>query len=100
MSNDEKKRLTIEDPVPREVLAEFQEIREAQLRLAEQNMFLDREKVRLLAANNKLDQQQQRLFETILVDRGIAPGTPVELDAGSGKLTLKGEGLQKAEPKA
>jgi hypothetical protein len=95
----DEKQLTVENPVSREVLAEFQGIRDAQIKLAEQNLLLDREKVRILAASNKLDQQHKRLFETILVDRGLAPDTPVELDASTGKLTLTAQAEQSVQVK-
>jgi hypothetical protein len=94
----EKKRLTLEDPVPKEVLAEFQGIREAHLELADRNLMLDREKVRVLAAANKLDLQEKRLFEAILVDRGLSPDTLVELDAHTGKLTLRKSADAKPAP--
>ena len=95
----DEQQLTVENPVSREVLAEFQGIRDAQIKLAEQNLLLDREKVRILAASNKLDQQHKRLFETILVDRGLAPDTPVELDASTGKLTLTAQAEQSVQVK-
>lgn len=84
----EKPRLTVDDPVPTETLKQFGQLEAANMQLSLRLMSLEKEKVLLLASSKRVDEQHQRLFESVLVERGIAPGTPADIDAKSGKVTL------------
>ncbi len=87
-TNGEAKRLTTEDPVSPETLAAFQQILGARQNIAMELMALEQLKIQLLAGNKKLQEQHDRLFQAILVERGLAPQTPAELDAKTGKITV------------
>lgn len=88
-TNGEAKRLTLDDPVAPEVLQGFRQIGEAQQNIALELVMLEERKIQLLAANKKLREQHDRLFQTILIERGLEPQTPVELDGQTRKLILK-----------
>lgn len=84
-----EKQLTLEDPVPNETVQAFRQIQSAQVDLALELMRLEQRKVQLLAASKKLGDQHDRLFQSILVERGQHPQTPAELDAKTGRILLK-----------
>lgn len=85
---DEKPRLTLNDPVPDETIKKFEELAEARAAVAEQMLQLEQEKILLLATARQVDQQHRRLFQEVLTERGMAPGTKVDIDVKTGKLTL------------
>ena len=85
----EKPRLTLDDPVPAETLKQFEQLETANVQLSLRLMMLEKEKVLLLASSKRIDEQHQRLFESVLVERGIAPGTPADIDVKTGKLSIK-----------
>lgn len=86
--NGEAKQLTIEDPVPKDMVQRFHQIRAAQADCGLELLALEERKIQLLAANKKLREQHDRLFQGLLVERGLSPQTSVELDAETGKLIL------------
>lgn len=88
-SNGAMKRLTLEDPVPPETFAALQQIQDAQVNIAMEMLHIEKRKVQLLAADKKLTDQNSRLFQAILVERGLPPTTVVELDARTGKVLVK-----------
>ncbi len=85
---DDPKKLTIEDPVKREVLDQLDGLQEAMVQLGQQMLLLEEEKIRILASSRRVREQRQRIFENISVERGITPGTPVQIDASTGKLQI------------
>ncbi len=92
MSNqDEKQALTPNDPVDTETLEQFRRLQEARQRFADNLLSLEQEKIQLLAAVKKIDDQRNRLFETCSIERGIPPQTRIEIDARSGKITILDE---------
>lgn len=82
----EPKRLTIDDPIDADTLAKFAELEANRMRLGGQVLDLKSEEVRLMVAARRIDEERQRLFEKILVDRGLHPSTPVEIDAATGQI--------------
>ena len=90
-SNGQAPRMTTEDPVSMEQLNRLRLLQESRLDLADRFLTLEQEKVRLLAASRRIDEEKQRVFEGILVERGLAPDATVEIDAGTGKLKLLAE---------
>ncbi len=88
MSDQNERRLTINDPVPGDVIQQFRQIREAQSDIGLNLLALERQKIALLAGAKKLDEQHSRMFQALLVERGVEPTTPAELDATTGKLVL------------
>lgn len=83
---EEAKKLTVEDPVEPEVLKKLAELRDSRLRIGDQVLDLEGEKVRLLVAVRQIDAEKQRAFEKILMERGLPPTFPVEIDGQTGKI--------------
>lgn len=87
--NGEAQRLTLDDPVAPETIVALRQIQEAQANIGLEMVALEERKIQLLAGNKKLREQHERLFQSILVERGQHPTTPAELDAKTGKISLK-----------
>jgi hypothetical protein len=97
MSDDKPRRLGLNDPVPPPILAQFEELAQARTRFSNSLMNLEQEKIRILAATRRIDDQRDRLFEQVLVERGLAPNTPVEIDR-AGKIHLTESSQQAPAP--
>jgi len=82
------KRLTPEDPVEREILEQLRELHESRQHIADNLLDLEQSKIQLLASAKRLDDQRSRIFQAILVDRGLPPSLPAEIDARTGKLVM------------
>lgn len=83
---DDKK--TVQTPVEPEVLQMFGQLSAHKAQLCEQYVDLENEKIRLQIAIRGLDQEKQRLFEKVLLDRGLSATTPVEIDPDTGLIEL------------
>lgn len=83
-----EKKLTLEDPMSAETLKKLEQLSSTKLQLCERYVELEDEKVRCLVGIRQLDQEKQRVFEKELMDRGLAPNTPVEVNAKTGKIAL------------
>lgn len=88
-TNGTERRLTINDPVSQETVQQLRQIQAAQADLGLELLRLEQRRIQVLAVAKKLDEQHQRVFQGVLVERGLDPTTPVELDGTSGKITLK-----------
>lgn len=86
MSTENK--LTVADPISQETLSKFQQLAQSRAQLSEQYVDLDNEKIRLQIAIRQIDQEKQRLFESVLVERGLTPTTPVEIDSQTGLINV------------
>lgn len=84
---DTTRKLNISDPVEPETLAKFGELQAARLQAAERLLDLEQERIRTLRAASNIDNERQRLFEALLISRGLAPNAPVEIDAKTGRIT-------------
>jgi len=84
----ETKKLTVEDPLDPDTLEKFKQLQTARLQLAERLLDLKEEEIRLLRLAGGVAQERTKLFETVLVSRGLPPNFPVEIDAVTGKFTL------------
>jgi hypothetical protein len=96
--SQEKRPLTIEDPVDAETLEQFRELQEHRQRFADSLLSLEQEKIQLLAGVKKIDDHRNRLFEGCLVERGLPPNTKVEIDARTGKIKRTGEEATEPAP--
>ena len=85
----EKKQLTANDPVSEEVFEQLVSLRDAKQQFATKLLDLEGEKIQILAAAKRIEQQTRRMFEQILVERGIAPDTIAFVDASTRKLVFK-----------
>lgn len=86
--SDEPKKLTVSDPVDADTLQKFAEIAKAKGNIGHRMLSLEQEKVSLLRAASQLDVEERKLFETILISRGLGPNTAVSLDGSTGQLTV------------
>ena len=82
------KKLTVDDPVDLETLNQFNKLEAARYEIGNQLLSIEQERVRLLSAAHRVDEQRQRTFERVLVERGLAPSTQVEVDSTTGQLKL------------
>jgi hypothetical protein len=82
----EKRALTPEDPIDPVTLAQLAKIQETKQHLALILLRMESDKVELLRSAKRLDEQNRRIFEACLVDRGITPDAAYEIDGVTGKL--------------
>lgn len=85
---DQTQKLTPNDPVDDETMKRLSELHDARLKVADRVLDLEAEKIRLMVAVRQIDSEKNRTFEKILVDRGLPPGFPVNIDGTTGKLQL------------
>ncbi len=93
---EELKKLSIEDPVSPGDLARFGELQMARGQIAERLLELKQEEIRTLRAASNVDTERQRLFEKVLMERGLPPTAPVEIDAKTGTVKLVEGAAQRA----
>jgi len=86
---DEKKTLTLNDPLDTETLTRLTELDKAREGMAARNLFLDEEKVKIMAALRRVQMESDEIFMKIRVDRGVDPDRNVRIDLKSGKVTLE-----------
>lgn len=97
--SDESKKLTPNDPVDEATRRRLEEFTAARLDIGDKLLEIEQEKVKLLVAANRVDEERGRLFEKILMDRGLPPTTPVEIEAQTGIIrVLRQPAPQPAEP--
>jgi hypothetical protein len=88
-TNAKAVKLTVQDPVSLDVLKEFNQLEAARHDIALRLLELEQERVRLLAAAHQVGKQHERLFEKVLVDRGLTPTTPVDIDSTTGIIKVR-----------
>ena len=86
--SEETQKLTVNDPVDTETRKRLEELGGARYEVADKLLEMEQEKVKLLVAANRLDEERNRTFEKILLDRGLAPTTPIEIEAQTGNLRV------------
>jgi hypothetical protein len=89
MSEETPRKLTVDDPVDLEGLERFNKLESARHEVALRLLEIEQERVRLLGAAHEVDKQTQRLFEKILLDRGLKPNSPVDINSTTGKITVR-----------
>jgi len=97
----EPRRLTIDDPIPPDVLKQLANLHNARVDFCDRNANLDQEKIAILAALKHLDDSKTKLFESLLVERGLAPDTEVSINPRTGTMQLlrrKPDGSLTPEP--
>lgn len=82
------KKLTPDDPVSAEILKKFSDLEEARNSVAIQLLMVEQSRIRFLAVAHQIDEQKQRLFEQILVERGLPPTAQVEINGKTGALRV------------
>jgi len=88
--SDEKteKKLTVNDPVDAETLLRIGELTGARYDVGERMLDLEQAKVSLLVTAKQIDDEKARLFNKILLERGLPPNTPVELNSDTGAIVV------------
>lgn len=94
MADDDKRQLTLADPVDTDTLAQLAELEDTRLQVGGQMIDCEQEKIKLLAAAHRLDQRRSAVYEKILIDRGVSHTESVEIDAATGKLRLLRPGAE------
>jgi hypothetical protein len=98
MSQDPEKRdLKPNDPVDTETLEQFRRLQEARSRFADSLLSLEQEKIQILAAVKKVDDQSARLFEHCLIERGLPPTAKVSIDPRTGAIDVVKDDSPKAQ---
>ncbi len=83
-----EKRLSLEDPVGKETLDKLAELETTEINTALQLMAIKQEEVKLGAVGRRIEDERQRIFQKLLMERGLAPNTPATIDSTSGKITV------------
>lgn len=78
--NGAPKRLTLEDPVDPDVLVHLDTLHEHWMDLSERHTLLEQEQIQILAALKRIDDEKHKIFEQILIERGISPDQRVQID--------------------
>lgn len=89
-----QRQLTLDDPVEPANMEKFSRIRQTREQISNRMVQMELEKVRLLRAYSGLDTEEHRLFEEILLARGLSPTTPVEIIADTGKIRIQRDAAQ------
>ncbi len=92
---DEVRRLTADDPVSQEELGSLSELEEAETRVARQLLLIEQKRIYLLASAKKIEMQRNRVFEQILVDRGLPLDSIIDLDHRTGEIRVEQTNLKK-----
>jgi len=87
-AQQEVPKLNADTPIDAETLRKFEELEGAKAGIAEQFLALEQSRIRLLTAAGQVDTQRRRLYETVLVSRGIDPTTPVEVNGETGVIKV------------
>lgn len=88
MSAESNQKKTVSDPVEQKTLSELRELDDSLTDLSRKLLEFEQEKIRLLSAAHQLEAQKQRIFEMILVERGLSPMAKVNINATTGVLEL------------
>jgi hypothetical protein len=86
--NGNTKRLSVNDPIDQETLGKFGELETARMRLGMQLLDVEDERVKILVSSRRVDEEKQKLFEKVLMERGLPPTTPVEIEASTGLIKV------------
>lgn len=86
---DKANGLTVEDPVDQRYIDKLEELRTSWLALADRNARLELEKVQNLAALKRIGMEETRIFEAILIERGLPPDTPIEVDGATKRVKVQ-----------
>lgn len=84
----ENKRLTVDDPIDDETRAKFAALQDSRLRVGDRLLNLELEKVNLIRSASVIDNERKKLFERVLLERGLSPNQPVTIDGGTGQIKV------------
>jgi len=82
------KKLTVNDPVDAETLGRIGELTGARYDVGERMLELEQAKVSLLVTAKQIDDEKARLFNKVLLERGLPPNTRIELNSDTGEIKV------------
>lgn len=88
----EKKHLTVDDPIDSETRGRFASLQDARLRMGDRLLDLELEKVKVIRSASAIDNERQKLFERVLIERGLSPNQPVTIDSATGQIKVITQG--------
>jgi len=80
-------KLAPDAPVSAATLQRLQQVQFARQQMADRLLDIEMDKVRVLASAQRIDNEKIRIFESILLERGLPPNTVVEINAETGAIT-------------
>jgi len=86
-SAETPKSLSLDTPVPPEVLERLRDMELTRSRIGHQLIDLENERISLIAGARRIDDERNKLFHVLLVERGLAPNTPVSIDPETGLMS-------------
>lgn len=92
----DEKRLTLNDPVSKEEREYLQQLDMAKTGFAQKLLALELEKVNLIAASRRIENQTEEVFQKILVNRGQPADLAVNIDIDTGVIKVQNPERQKA----
>lgn len=96
--SDENKKKTINDPVEPETVKQLADLTAARYDAADALLELEQRRVTILVSAKQIDDEKARVFNRILLERGLPPGTPVEIDGQTGQIVVRGNEDKPASP--
>lgn len=78
--NGAPKRLTLEDPVDPSVITHLDTLHGHWMNLSERLTLLEQEKIQILAALKRIDDEKHKIFEQVQIERGVSPDMSVSID--------------------
>lgn len=96
----EAKKLSPSDPVDKVTRDKLDDLGGARLDIAEQLLDMDMKRVQLLVSVQRLDEERNKLFERVLMERGLPPNTAVQIDVQTGIIKVLRPVKPEPEPKA
>lgn len=85
---EKPKTVPVETPVPKESLGRLRDLEVTRTRLGHQLIDLENEKISILATARRIDDERNKLFQVLLMERGLPPNTPASIDPETGVLTV------------
>jgi len=90
-----EKRLTLNDPVSKEERDYLQQLDMTLLGFAQKLLALELEKVNLIAASRRVENQTKDVFQKILVNRGQSSDLVIDVDLDTGTIKVQSPERQK-----
>lgn len=86
--SNKKPLLTLNDPVDGPTVKRIGELQTRSVQLSQMLLDYEREKVKILVEDRRVEDERARLFSQILTARGLSPNVAVDIDAESGRIQL------------
>jgi molybdate-binding protein len=84
--NTTPENLTVSDPVDQDTLERFAQLDYSASQIGRRFVDMEMERVRLVRSCASIEQERTKLFEKVLLDRGLAPNTVVHINPQTGEI--------------